>query len=142
MTAARIELVRTTAAHLPERLGSAARTWIADRRLAPDDPVAVQVGMAADPADVAAMARAARAAIAPAGDRLQRWLSERTTADDCPSPALRLLADFNDWAHAAGEPPMQIAAFSRALRSLGIKVRLHPSTRRSEFFLRTEGVQN
>lgn len=134
--AARVELVETTAERLPDRLGKVARDFIADRRLAPDDRVAVQVGMAADQADVAAMARAARAVIEPAGDRLRRWLTERTAAEGYPSPAEHLNADYCRWARAAGEPPMAVAAFSRALRGLGIRARLHPRTRRSEFYLK------
>jgi hypothetical protein len=135
-TPARVKIVRARAEHLPDRLGAVARDWIADRRLAPEDDVAVQLGFGDDPANVEAMARAARGSINPIGLRLRRWLDQRTVAGPVGLRAGILHRDFVAWAQAAGEPAMALAVFARRLRSLGIEARLHPRNRGSEFRLR------
>jgi len=134
-TAARVDVVRARADRLPERLASVARDWVADRRLGPQDLVAVQVGLAADTATVDAMRRAAQGTLDPVGVRLRRWLDERTDHDAVGLRAAVLHADFMAWTCRSGEPSMGLAAFARRLRGLGIEGRLHPRNRGSEFRL-------
>jgi|SRR5580704_10890597 hypothetical protein len=135
-TAGRVEVVRSLVRDLPDRLGRTARNWCADRRFDGEDRVTVQIGLAADPATVEAMARAAEGILGPVAQRVRRWISERTE----PAPdfvrATSLHADFLGWCASEGLPPMGVAALARRLYALGVEGCLHSRTRQSRFRLR------
>jgi hypothetical protein len=79
---------------------------------------------------------ACRGAIDLVGQRLSRWLAERTTADPARATRVGLLhRDFVAWANGVGEPAMSLAIFARRLRTLGIEARLNARNRGSEFRL-------
>jgi hypothetical protein len=131
--------VRSLARDLPDRLGRTARNWIADRRLDGEGRVAVQVGLAADPATVEAMGRAAKGVLDPVARRVRRWLGERAS----PSPefvgAATLHGDFIAWCAREELPAMGVATFARRLYALGVEGALHPRTRQSRFGLGLRG---
>jgi hypothetical protein len=133
--AARVEVVRSRAQDLPDRLGSVARDWIADRRFGEQDRIAVQIGFAVDMETIAAMHYAAEGTLDPVSRRLWRWLRERTDPTAEPQRAASLHADFIAWATREGLPPLGLAAFARRLRGLGIEACLHSRTRQSQFRL-------